>query len=91
MARRNDPASHGHPLQGRGGRSNEPAGADAIRARIDAYAARLASTPRALKTDERRALLAELKAAGLLDVRRAMETIAAHPGVSRASVYSYAR
>lgn len=71
--------------------SLDPAGADAIRARIDAYAARLASTPRALKTDERRALLAELKAAGLLDVRRAMETIAAHLGVSRASVYSYAR
>ncbi|WP_423198663.1 Putative transcriptional regulator YheO [Cupriavidus sp. H19C3] len=69
----------------------DPAGADAIRARIDAYAARLATTPRALKTDERRALLTELKAAGLLEVRRAMETIAAHLGVSRATVYSYAR
>ena len=71
--------------------SLDPAGADAIRARIDAYAARLATTPRALNTDERRALLTELKAAGLLEVRRAMETIAAHLGVSRATVYSYAR
>ncbi|WP_115953175.1 helix-turn-helix transcriptional regulator [Cupriavidus plantarum] len=71
--------------------SLDPAGADAIRARIDAFAARHATTPRALRTDERRTLLAELKAAGLLDVRRAMETIAAHLGVSRASVYSYAR
>jgi predicted transcriptional regulator YheO len=33
----------------------------------------------------------ELKASGLLEVRRAMETVAAHLGVSRASVYSYAR
>lgn len=69
----------------------DPAGADAIRARIDAFAARHATTPRALRTDERRTLLTELRAAGLLDVRRAMETIAAHLGVSRASVYSYAR
>ncbi|QET06237.1 MULTISPECIES: helix-turn-helix transcriptional regulator [Cupriavidus] len=69
----------------------DPAGTDAIRARIDAFAARHATTPRALRTDERRTLLAELRAAGLLDVRRAMETIAAHLGVSRASVYSYAR
>jgi len=72
--------------------SLDPAGgADAIRARIDAFAGRHATTPRALRTDERRALLSELRAAGLLDVRRAMETIAAHLGVSRASVYSYAR
>jgi predicted transcriptional regulator YheO len=44
-----------------------------------------------LKTEERRALLSELKASGLLDVKRAMETVAAHLGVSRAAVYSYAR
>ncbi|WP_373791716.1 helix-turn-helix domain-containing protein, partial [Delftia acidovorans] len=40
---------------------------------------------------ERRALVRELKGAGLLDVRRSMETIAAHLGVSRATVYSYAK
>jgi predicted transcriptional regulator YheO len=69
----------------------DPAGTDALRDRIDAFAARLATTPRALKTEERRALLGELKASGLLDVRRAMETVAAHLGVSRAAVYSYVR
>ena len=68
-----------------------PAGAEAIGAHIDQFAARLATTPRALKADERRALVKELKASGLLDLRRAMETVAAHLGVSRASVYSYAK
>lgn len=69
----------------------DPAGAEAIRARIDQFAARLAATPRALKAEDRRAVVKELKAAGLLDLRRAMETVAAHLGVSRASVYSYAK
>ncbi|CAC9677098.1 Uncharacterized protein conserved in bacteria [Delftia tsuruhatensis] len=71
----------------------EPAGAgtDALRARIDEFAARLATTPRALRPEDRRALVRELKGAGLLEVRRSMETIAAHLGVSRATVYSYAR
>jgi predicted transcriptional regulator YheO len=69
----------------------DPAGADTIRARIDKYAASLATTPRALKAGDRRALVKELKAAGLLDVRRGTETVAAHLGVSRASVYSYAK
>lgn len=69
----------------------DPSGSEAIRARIDQFAARLASTPRALKAEDRRTLVKELKAAGLLDLRRAMETIAAHLGVSRASVYSYAK
>ena len=69
----------------------DPAGAESIRARIDQFAARLATTPRALKADDRRAVVKELKTAGLLDVRRAMEIVAAHLGVSRASVYSYAK
>ncbi|MEJ8851576.1 helix-turn-helix transcriptional regulator [Variovorax rhizosphaerae] len=73
------------------GESLDPAGTDLIRTRIDQFAARLATSPRALKAEDRRALLQELKSAGLLDVRRAMETIAAHLGVSRASVYSYAK
>jgi len=71
--------------------SLDPAGSDAIVARIDQFAARLATSPRALKAGDRRALLKELKTSGLLDVRRAMETIAAHIGVSRAAVYSYAK
>ena len=71
--------------------SLDPAGADAIRARIDEFAARLASTPRSLRTEERRALIRELRTSGLLDVRRAMDTIAAYLGVSRATVYSDAK
>jgi predicted transcriptional regulator YheO len=68
--------------------SLNPAGADAIRARIDQFAARRATTPRALKTEERRTLLRELKEAGCLQVRRSAEIIAAHLGVSRATVYA---
>lgn len=71
--------------------SLNPAGADAIRARIDEFAARRATTPRALKVDERRILLRELKDVGFLQVRHAAETIAAHLGVSRTTVYSDAK
>ncbi|CAB3739643.1 Transcriptional regulator DauR [Paraburkholderia phenoliruptrix] len=71
--------------------SLDPASADLIRARIDEFAARMASTPRSLKPEDRRSLLKELKAAGLLEVRRAMDTIAVHLGVSRATVYSDAK
>ena len=68
--------------------SLEAPGTDGIRARIDQFAARLATTPRALKAEERRALLRELKASGSMEVRRAMETVARHLGVSRATVYN---
>lgn len=77
---------------GPGGRESlAPVGADAIRTRIDAFAARRATTPRALKAEERRDLLRELKAEGCLEVRRAAEIIAAHLGVSRATVYADAK
>jgi len=66
-------------------------GAEAIRAKIDQFAARLATTPRALKAVDRRLLLQELKDAGLLEIRKAMETVASHLGVSRATVYSDSR
>lgn len=69
----------------------DPSGAERIRERIDHFAARLATTPRALKTEDRRALMKDLKSAGLLNLRRATDTVAAHLGVSRASVYSYAK
>lgn len=68
--------------------SLDPAGADLIRARIDQFAARLATTPRALKTEDRRALLKELKESGIMEIRRAMEVTAQYLGVSRATVYS---
>lgn len=68
--------------------SLEVASADAIRAKIDQFAARLSTTPRALKTVDRRALLQEMKEAGQLEVRKSMETVAAHLGVSRTTVYA---
>lgn len=69
----------------------DPAGAEAIRQRIDQFAARLSTAPRALKAAERRALLRELKDSGSLEVRRAMEVVAQHLGVSRATVYGDVR
>jgi predicted transcriptional regulator YheO len=66
-------------------------GADAIRARIDAFAVRLATTPRSLSLDDRRALIQELKEAGCLEIRKAPEVIAAHIGVSRATIYADAK
>lgn len=68
-----------------------PAGADALRQRIDQFAARLGTTPRALKADERKALMRELKESGLSEVRRAMDIVAAYLNVSRATVYNDAR
>ena len=71
--------------------SLDPTGAGAIRAYIDRFAAKYATTPRALKAEERRLLMRELKTEGILRVRRSMEIVAEHLGVSRASVYSYAK
>ena len=68
--------------------SLDPANAEAIRRRIDQYAAALASSPPLLRADERRALMRELKAGGFLDVRRAMEIAALHLGISRATAYN---
>ena len=71
--------------------SLEPLGADAIRQRIDQFAARLGTIPRALKTEDRRMLMRELKQSGSMEVRRAMEIVALHLGVSRATVYNDAK
>ncbi|RJG22392.1 helix-turn-helix transcriptional regulator [Massilia cavernae] len=68
--------------------SLDPANAEAIRRRIDQYAASLASSPRLLKAEERRTLMRELKAGGFLEVRRAMEIAASHLGISRATAYN---
>jgi predicted transcriptional regulator YheO len=69
----------------------DPPGADGIRQRIDQFAARLATTPRALKAADRRALINELQESGSMEVRRAMEIVALHLGVSRATVYNDAK
>ncbi|MBN9354843.1 PAS domain-containing protein [Herbaspirillum huttiense F1] len=66
----------------------EPAGAEGLRSRIDAFAARLSTTPRSLKAEDRRQLMRELRQSGCLDIRRAAEIVAAHLGVSRATVYN---
>ncbi|MEK0101181.1 helix-turn-helix domain-containing protein, partial [Streptomyces sp. A475] len=68
-----------------------PAGGDAIRARIDAFAADRATTPRALRTTQRRELVRELKAQGFMEVRRSAGIVADHLGVSRATVYADAK
>ncbi|TKC79904.1 transcriptional regulator [Trinickia terrae] len=69
----------------------DPANADAIRERIDTFAMNLATTPHMLKIEQRRELMQELKEAGYLEVRRSMEIIAQHLGVSRATVYNDAK
>lgn len=69
----------------------EPGGSEAIRQRIDQFAARLATTPRALKAQDRKQLIQELRSEGLLEMKKSMDTIAQHLGVSRASVYLYAK
>ncbi len=69
----------------------DPSNADAIRARIDSFAAARVTTPRALKTRDRRELVRQLKGAGCMDVRHATDVVARHLGVSRATVYSDAR
>ena len=71
--------------------SLHPASSDIIRDTIDKFAARLAKTPRGLNAEDRRALLKELKADGLMDLRRAANTVASHLGVSRATVYACAK
>jgi len=71
--------------------SLDPSSADSLRERIDRFAVSLATTPQALRTDQRRALVQTLKEEGYLDLRRSMETVAQHLGVSRATVYNDAR
>jgi predicted transcriptional regulator YheO len=68
--------------------SLDPAGADAIRARIDQFAAQIATTARSLQPQERRQLMKQLKSAGMMDVRRSATIVARHLGVSRATVYA---
>lgn len=66
----------------------DPANAGAICEHIDKFAAARSQAPRALKAAERRELLSELKDGGFLEVRRAISIIAAHLGVSRATLYN---
>jgi predicted transcriptional regulator YheO len=67
--------------------SLDPASAQAIRARIDQFAAGRSTTPRALTVKDRRTLLRDLKGAGFMEMRKSTDIIARHLGVSRATVY----
>lgn len=69
----------------------EPAGLEAIRRYIDRYAATRATTARALSVDDRKVLIQALGQEGLLEVRKSMDTVAQHLGISRATAYLYAR
>lgn len=65
-----------------------PTGSEALTRQIDAFAAQRATTPRALTAEDRRTLIRALKASGGLNLRKAMETVARHLGVSRTTVYN---
>ncbi|MBD9597331.1 transcriptional regulator [Ensifer sp. ENS05] len=69
----------------------DPFGTNAIRAFIDEFAASRSKTPRTLKVNERRELMRDLRNSSLLEARRAMETVALHLGVSKATVYADAK
>ena len=71
--------------------SLDPANADAIRQRIDQFAVRLATTPRALRAGQRRNLIQQLREEGFMELRRSVGTVAQHLGVSRATVYNDAK
>lgn len=66
----------------------DPSGTERIHQRIDQFAANLATTPRALKSVERKTLLKVLKQSGLMEKRRGMDIVAQYLGVSRATVYN---
>jgi len=69
----------------------ELGGAEGIISRIDEFASRLSTTPRSLNRDDRKTLIKELKDAGCLEIRRAPDIIAKYIGVSRATIYGYAK
>lgn len=71
--------------------SLDPGNADAIRERIDRFAVGLASTPRSLRSEQRKDLMQVLREEGFLQLRKSMDTIAQHLGVSRATVYNDAK
>ncbi|HBR4785408.1 PAS domain-containing protein [Klebsiella pneumoniae] len=74
--------------EGEGKESLDPNNADSLRDRIDRFATSLATTPRALRTDQRRDLVQKLKEEGFLGLKRSMDIVAQHLGVSRATVYN---
>ena len=62
-----------------------------IREAIDAYSADRSTTPRALTRDQKRELVGQLHRDGYFDSRSSAQAIADQIGVSRATVYNYAK
>lgn len=67
----------------------DPKGVQSLRERIDVFAAKACSTPRSLKKDQKQSLIRELRDSGWLNAKYAMETVAEHLGISRATAYNY--
>lgn len=65
--------------------------ADELRAAVEEFAAARGQTPRSLGSAERRELVRDLRARGLLEVRSAVRLVTGLLGVSRATVYNYLR
>ncbi|MCS0602748.1 PAS domain-containing protein [Streptomyces sp. LP11] len=62
-----------------------------LRRTVEELAARRAATPRSLSRDDKKALVRQLHRDGYFDSRDAAQTIADLLGVSRATVYNYAK
>ncbi|KUM67384.1 helix-turn-helix transcriptional regulator [Streptomyces curacoi] len=62
-----------------------------LRTVVEAHAAERAATPRSLSREDKRALVRQLQRDGYFDSRDAAQTIADLLGVSRATVYNYAK
>ncbi|MEV6117774.1 PAS domain-containing protein [Streptomyces sp. NPDC052109] len=62
-----------------------------LRRAVEAHAAEHAATPRSLSREDKKALVRQLQRDGYFDSRDAAQTIADLLGVSRATVYNYAK
>lgn len=68
-----------------------PMNVDAVHNLIDQFAARRSKTPRSLNAEERKTLVKELKASGVMEMRHAADFVSAYLGVSRSTIYTDAR
>jgi predicted transcriptional regulator YheO len=66
-----------------------PAGRSSLEDQVRQFAAKRNVQPRALSAAQRHELIAELKAAGMLELRGALSRVAALLGVSRTTLYHY--
>ncbi|MEU3692857.1 helix-turn-helix transcriptional regulator [Streptomyces narbonensis] len=62
-----------------------------LRSAIDSFAAQRSSTPRGLNRDQKRELVRRLHREGFFETRSSAQLIADQLGISRATVYNYAK